>query len=147
MVIAGKQGWLADEVYSAINQSTKRSHIKLLGFVSQAELPALYRGSSCVVMPGLYEGFGIPALEAIRYGSIPVVSLTGSLPEVVGDEAITFDPYSVSSISESLAKAVQLPLADKQKLLAGYRQHAGKFDWLKSAQIILEVLHAVAFSR
>src|SRR3989344_5495481 len=75
LVIAGKQGWLADEVYSAINQSTKRSHIKLLGFVSQAELPALYRGSSCVVMPGLYEGFGIPALEAIRYGSIPVVSL------------------------------------------------------------------------
>lgn len=146
LIFAGKQGWMSDEVYQAIESSSKKSYIKLLGFVPDSELPALYNQSDCVVMPGLYEGFGMPALEAIKHQAIPVIANTGSLPEVVGEDAIMFDPYSIDSILDALQKAVQLTKSQKNNLIEKYTKNITKFNWTDSANKIVEVLREVAIS-
>lgn len=146
LVLAGKQGWLADEVYETINKSNKKHAIKLLGYVKTAELPTLYTNSLCVVMPGMYEGFGIPALDAIHYGTIPVVANAGSLPEVVGESGLVFDPYSVESICWSLKNAIQLKDKERQEMLESLKKHASIFSWETSAKKIRKVLDEVTIS-
>jgi glycosyltransferase involved in cell wall biosynthesis len=146
LVLAGREGWLADDIYKAINTSQKKHAIKLLGFVRDEELPSLYKNSACVVMPGLYEGFGLPALEAIYHDTIPVVANTGSLPEVVGPDGLVFDPYSVESISESLTNAIQLKPQEKAKLLVSAKQHAKKFSWGLAAKNIRKVFDEIIVS-
>jgi glycosyltransferase involved in cell wall biosynthesis len=146
LVISGKQGWLYKNLVQKINKSEKKSLIRLTGFVDQEDIPALYSGAECFVLPGLYEGFGIPALESMACGTVPVVSSTGALPEVVGKAGILVEPYEVSSIGQGLKKAVQLTSSEKVKWEEKAKTQLGKFSWEKSAKIVLEVLYDVAGS-
>lgn len=146
LVLAGREGWLSDEIYQTINQSKKKHTIKLLGFVGTSELPSLYRNSLCVVMPGLYEGFGLPALEAIFNDAVPVVANAGSLPEVVGPDGLLFDPYSVESIMKSLQAAIQLTSQEKTELLASAKVHAKQFSWDIAAKNIRKVFDEITIS-
>lgn len=144
LVIAGKKGWIYKDVERTIENSLKKDKIHQLGFVPQNDLVSLIKKASCLVLPGLYEGFGIPPLEAVNLGTIPVVSGTGSLPEVVGENGLFFDPFNPDSISKALQNAIKLTQAKKKAHIKQLKTHTKQFSWVSSAKNILEVLHEVA---
>lgn len=146
LVVAGKVGWLADEILSKIKNSPIKDHIILTGFINDSAKNALYQGASASVLVGTYEGFGIPALESFHHGVIPVVSETSSLPEVVGKAGVLVDPLNIKSISNGLSSVLLLAAKERAKLRREARKQSLHFSWVKSAKIILETLVKIAQS-
>lgn len=144
LAISGKKGWLYDNLVNTINKSPAKDRIRLTGFVPDEDLPPLYSAAKLFVLPGLYEGFGIPPLEALGCGTISVVSSTGALPEVVGDSGICVNPNSTKSIRQGIEKGLQLSDSDRKKRVQSGRKHASAFDWRQSAKKILEVIYDIA---
>lgn len=144
LVIAGKIGWLAGEVIRKIERSRWKTDIRLAGYVTDEEKHVLYKSAVCSTLVGLYEGFGMPALESLSLQTIPVVSNTTSLPEVVGDAGILVNPHSPKSIAKGLEKALFRITQEQQVFVMKARNQIKKFSWEHSAQIILEVLESTA---
>ncbi|MBS1252871.1 MAG: Mannosylfructose-phosphate synthase [Anaerolineales bacterium] len=113
-----------------------------LGQVAETDLPALYSGADLFVFPSLYEGFGLPVIEAMACGAPVACSNTSSLPEVAGDAAVYFDPINEDDIAESIRRA--LGDADlRESLSARSLEQAAKFSWERTAQLTLEAYRAV----
>jgi len=144
LVIAGKVGWFADETLKTIERSTYRERIHVLGYVSDAQKTVLYRKSACSVLIGLYEGFGIPPLEAMAAGTIPVVSDTSSLPEVVGEAGFKVSPYDTRDLVSVFSGILALSPRHRAALLKKGRLQVKKFSWQESAQKVLDELIGVA---
>jgi glycosyltransferase involved in cell wall biosynthesis len=144
LVLAGKVGWLADDLIGRIEKSPFKKNIITTGFVSDFEKQVLLENASCLGLIGLYEGFGIPALEALEYGVIPVVSNTSSLPEVVGEAGFLVDPNDSSDISRKIEDALSLSARKKAEWTKLRKEQIVKFDWRESAKIILKTLEGVA---
>jgi glycosyltransferase involved in cell wall biosynthesis len=144
LVLAGKIGWMAESTLQRIARSPLRDQIILTGFISEAEKQLLIERSSCLTLLGLHEGFGIPPLEALAYGSIPVVSNTSSLPEVVGAAGFTVPPTNSEAVARILEKILTLPKAKRRLLQKKGRAQAEKFSWERSAKIVLQTLLSVA---
>lgn len=100
--IAGKNGWMYHETLKRIDASYVRDKIELLGFVDDKKKNELYKNAFCTVLPSLYEGFGLPLLEAMNFGSPVLASNTSSLPEIGGDAAIYFDPHSAEQLNSCM---------------------------------------------
>ena len=116
--------------------------VHFAGYIPDEDLPAIYSGADLSVFPSLYEGFGLPPLEAMACGTPVVCSDAGSLPEVVGDAAITVDPYDV----EGLAEAMRRVLADRdlaEDLRSRGLERARMFSWEKAARETMEVYREV----
>ncbi len=143
LVIGGKIGWLADEFLRTVQHSPVQKRIQVLGFVTEEQKLALYAKAKAAVLVGLYEGFGIPPLEAMAVGTIPVVAETASLPEVVGPGGILVDPYSIEDIARGLQEAIEWSGSVREEKLATGRQYMKKFSWEHSARLVLDVLHGV----
>ena len=109
LVIVGKKGWLFDDVFAVVRDRGLEDEIVFTGFVPDDHLPAFYDAADGFVFPSLYEGFGLPPLEAMAYGAPVVVSNSSSLPEVVGDAGLLVDPESVDSIADGIAQLVTDP--------------------------------------
>ena len=105
------------------------------GFVSGEDLAALYKASKCLIYASLYEGFGLPILEAFYYGAPVVTSNVSSMPEVAGDAAVLVDPLSTSSIEEGIRKA----LSDSDSLIRKGKQRLEKFSWKEVADKTIKV--------
>ncbi len=138
LVIAGGRGWLYEQVFDRVTTLGLDSRVHLLGFVDDADLPALYNLAEVFVFPSLYEGFGLPPLEAMACGVPVVCAATSSLPEVVGDAALTINPLDVGR----LAEAVQRVLADevlRASLVARGLARARQFTWTKAARELRQV--------
>jgi alpha-1,3-rhamnosyl/mannosyltransferase len=118
------------------------SSLRVLDSVPEAELPSLYSGASAFVFPSLYEGFGLPVLEAMACGTPVVCSRSSSLPEVVGDAAILFDPMNVSDIARSLDNLLADPARRDALALQGIAR-ARLFTWSKTAEATLSVYESV----
>ena len=103
LVLAGKETWFADQVHEAARDSGVADRIHFCGFVSDADLLQLYNACDFSVFPSFYEGFGLPALEAMACGRAVVCSHTSALPEVVDGAAILFDPYALDEIARAMA--------------------------------------------
>jgi glycosyltransferase involved in cell wall biosynthesis len=144
LVIAGKPGWLSDAILERIEVSPFRSDIVVTGFVNDLEKAALLSSAAAVVQVGLYEGFGIPPLEALQYGVIPVVANTTSLPEVVGKAGILVDPLDVKSIARGCAEALSLSAKDRAGMLKAGREQLKRYTWEKAGNTLIEVLKKVA---
>src|SRR3990167_1008301 len=143
LIIVGKKGWLWKPIIKRIQKSPKRERIKLLDFVSEEELFCLYNAADCFVLPSLYEGFGIPVVEAMFMGCPVVVSNTSSLPEIAGDAGIYVNPQEVSSIATGITNALQLKPTERRNLIQkGYRQ-AAQFSWETCARKTLSVLESI----
>ena len=108
-------------------------------------MPALYSGARVLAFPSLYEGFGFPALEAMACGLPVVCSNTSSLPEIVGEAALTVNPLDVGAISEALAR-VLTDEAFHTIMSAHGRERAGQFSWKTAARDTLQVLEEAASS-
>lgn len=127
MVIAGNIGWG--------RKTPQVSGVKLIGYVSEKDLPALYAGASCFIYPSLYEGFGLPVLEAMAVGCPVVTSDRGSLSEVAGDAAVLVNPEKTDAIAFGIESAINNSKILKDK---GIKQ-AQKFSWDQTAQQTLAV--------
>jgi len=146
LVLAGskEQGWMYDEIFAAAESSPKhRSRLIFTGYVTDEDLAALYAGSAAFVFPSLYEGFGLPPLEAMASGAAVITSNTTSLPEVVADAAIMVDPDD----EEALCQAMLEVLTDehlRRTLIAKGLERAKEFSWHKCAEETAKVYHLAA---
>jgi glycosyltransferase involved in cell wall biosynthesis len=132
LALAGREGWLYEQVYRRIDELGLCSHVRLLGGVPERSLPDLYRGARIFCLPSIYEGFGLPALEALACGVPTIVSTGGSLPEVVGESGVTLDPHD----PEAWAAAIERLLLDKdqeERLRAAGPVQAARFSWHRAA--------------
>lgn len=147
LVLAGQTGWLTEDIDAAITKSPKSKLIIKTGFVAPDDIPALMSGAACLVLVGLYEGFGMPPAEALAAGTIPVVSHNSSLPEVVGESGIKVDPYSVASIKNGIIVALKEKPEKRNLRLKIGRVHINQFDWQQSARTIWQVLYDITTKR
>lgn len=142
LVLAGKPTWFADRIREAARDSGVADRIQFCGFVSDSDLLQLYNACDLFVFPSFYEGFGLPALEAMACGRAVTCSNTTALPEVVDGAAIVFDPYSVDQIVRAL-KDLLLDAELRARMERLGLQRAAHFSWQKTAQRTLEVFHEV----
>ncbi len=146
LVIAGGSGHGAEAIDRMIAESPRRDAIHRLGFVDDTTLAALYREAICFVFPSLYEGFGLPILEAMAAGCPVITSNIGAMAEVGGNACITVDPRN----AEALARSITLLATDtdqRQRLVDAGRQRAGEFSWRACAQRTAEVYNRAQNSR
>jgi glycosyltransferase involved in cell wall biosynthesis len=142
LVLAGKETWFADQVHRAARESGVADRIQFCGFVSDDDLLQLYNACDLFVFPSFYEGFGLPALEAMACGRSVICSHTSALPEVVDGAAILFDPYALDEIVRALADMLLDPELRARMERLGL-QRAAHFSWQKTAQRTLDVFHDV----
>jgi glycosyltransferase involved in cell wall biosynthesis len=141
LVIVGKTGWLYDDLFKLTSDLDLLDYVVFAGFVPDDELATYYKKAFCYVTASLYEGFGIPVLEAMSYGCPVIASNTSSLPEVGGDAAVYFNPESVDDLVTVLVK-----LARDKKLrslmVAKGKEQITNFSWKKCAQQTLTVIES-----
>ncbi|MBI3286527.1 MAG: glycosyltransferase family 4 protein, partial [Chloroflexi bacterium] len=142
----GKRGWLSDGVLRHIEALGLNDRVRLLDYVPSEDLPGLLGGSRLLVQPSLYEGFGLPLLEAMAAGVPVVASNAASLPEVAGDAAILVDPRDVDAWREALRKALT-DEALRQELIRRGSRRADLFSWERCARETLTVLERVGGGR
>lgn len=138
LVIAGGRGWLEDSIYDTVQSTGMESYTHFTGFVDDADLPALYSAASCFAFPSLYEGFGLPVLEAMACGTPVMTSNISSLPEAAGDAAFLIDPYEVGAIGDALEKIFTDSSLRSRMIDSGFR-HAAQFTWEKSARKLRQI--------
>jgi glycosyltransferase involved in cell wall biosynthesis len=141
LCIVGKKGWLYEDILAGPKRFGVSDRVRFLDFVPDAELQSLYRNAELFVLPSLYEGFGLPVLEAMVHGVPVVVSKTSSLPEIAGKAGIYVDPSDVQSITVGMSQG----LAEKGTKEEAARTALGKklakqFTWDAAADKVLAVL-------
>lgn len=143
LVIAGRPGWKTEEMLAAIRQSKHQDRIHLPGFILQEDLAAAITAARAFVWPSLFEGFGLPVLEAMACGTPVLTSSTSSLPEVAGDAALLVEPEREEAIAEALKRLSQDDLL-RARLSAAGLQRAAEFTWTRTAALTLKAYERVA---
>jgi len=139
LVLTGSDWTRAEVVHQAAEKSPYAGNILFSGFAPADDLPDLYCGAELFVFPSLYEGFGLPLLEAMTCGTPVVCSELSSLPEVARGSARMFDPYSVEAIAETMETLLTDEDLQKSYIQRGLEQSDG-FSWSHSAELTLEVI-------
>ena len=142
LVIAGGKGWLYQPFLRQLEESGLEHEVILLGRVPDEDLPALYSAATLFVFPSLYEGFGLPPLEAMACGTAVLCSRAASLPEVGGEAAGYFDPISVEEIAHAMYEVLVDKALQKEMRERGLRQ-ANRFSWERTAKETMAVYRAV----
>lgn len=142
LVLAGGGGWNNEEIYRAADMSQHREDIAFIGYVDALRKNSLYIYADAFVFPSLYEGFGIPPLEAMSFGCPVITSNAASLPEVVGDSAELVDPMDELSISEGIWKLISDRGYSDSLRQRGFEQ-VQKYTWAASAQRLTEICKSV----
>jgi glycosyltransferase involved in cell wall biosynthesis len=138
LVIVGDRGWLYDEVFRRIGQLQLEQDTILTGYLAREDLALAYNLADLLVYPSLYEGFGLPPLEAMACGCAVVTSDRSSLPEVVGDAALQVDPEDVSALARAMAALLCQPDRRAELVARGFRQ-ARRFSWERAARETLDL--------
>jgi glycosyltransferase involved in cell wall biosynthesis len=140
LVIAGMKGWMYDDLMQTVKDLDLESRVIFTGFVSEEDKPFLIAAAKVFAYPSLYEGFGIPVLEALACGIPTVTSNVSSLPEVAGEAALTIDPYSVEELSAALERLVSDD-ALRERLAREAVKQAATFTWTKTALMTREAYY------
>jgi glycosyltransferase involved in cell wall biosynthesis len=138
LVLVGPPGWEMEEIV----RRARAAHVRLLGFVSDADLAALYAMCELFCYPSLYEGFGLPVLEAMAGGAPVVCANTSSLPEVAGDAAVLVDPRDPQALRAALAALLGDP-GERARLREAGRRRAAEFSWERTAAATLGALEGL----
>jgi glycosyltransferase involved in cell wall biosynthesis len=139
LVIAGGRGWLYDEIYAAPEKFGVSAQVRFIGFAPDEDLPALYSLAELFVYPSLYEGFGLPVVEALACGAAVVTSNNSSLPEVAGDAAVMIDARDTDALVWAIRRLLEDSTWRAIKQTKALEQ-AKKFSWQKSAAELQRVL-------
>jgi glycosyltransferase involved in cell wall biosynthesis len=143
LVLAGSKGWLYDDIFARVQALNLTEQVCLPGFVAPADKAALISGAEVYAYPSLYEGFGLPILEAMACGTPVLTSNIASMPEVAADAALLVDPYDVAAIQDGLLRL----LVDqdlRQSLIHKGFQRLHHFSWANAARKVMAILQAVA---
>jgi glycosyltransferase involved in cell wall biosynthesis len=132
-VIVGARKWKYTSVFKSLERLQLSSHVHFTGYVPDAHLPALYSGASVFVFPSLYEGFGLPVLEAMACGTPVITSNCSSLPEVTGEAAILVNPMDANAVSSAMQHVLEDPEFATNTSHKGITQ-AARFSWDQTAR-------------
>ncbi|MEN3110440.1 glycosyltransferase family 4 protein [Uliginosibacterium paludis] len=141
LVVAGYRGWCSDEVHVRLQQAQSEGWAFYLGFVSASDLPVLYSGARIFAFPSLYEGFGLPLLEAMASGVPVVCSDSTSLPEVGGGYPLMCAPDDVDQLSHLLVRAIE-DEPWRERVIPSGIAHAGSFSWERTVTGTLKAYRA-----
>lgn len=144
LVLVGKPGWMAEEVLQEVLESGIRDELRRLDYVPLSDLPGLYAGATCFVQPSLFEGFGMPVVEAMAAGTAVLCASTSALPEIGGNGAEFFGPFD----DQHLSRLIRRLLEDdnyRNELAARGVEHSKRFSWTKCIEdtrnVLLEAVH------
>jgi glycosyltransferase involved in cell wall biosynthesis len=143
LVVAGGKGWLNDDLSQVVAEFGITDCVKFLGYIEEADLRVLYSAAKLFVYPSIYEGFGLPPLEAMACGAPVITSNTSALPEVVGDAATVIDPHD----SEELCQAMRMVLGNssrRSKMRQQGLERAKRFSWERAARETLAVYREIS---
>ena len=132
LVLAGRKGWKLDQVTGDDNKLSKRIHVT--GFIDDCDLPAIYKGAALFAFPSIYEGFGIPVIEAMSQGTIVVSSDSSSLPEVVGEAGLLFKSGSKDDLKDKIMNVLEMSKSQRKELIDKETEQMLKFNWKNEAE-------------
>lgn len=141
LVIVGGEGWMTEEFHATLGSLRNRARVRVLGFAPVEDLPSWYNAADLFVFPSLYEGFGLPPLEAMACGTPVVTSNTSSLPEVVGDAALTVAPTDTVALAAAMGRLLGDPELSASLRAAGLAR-AATFTWERTAAGTIDAYHA-----
>ncbi len=142
LVLAGGKGWLCESIYKKAHRLVLKQKIIFTGYVKQEESPALMCGARVFVFPSLYEGFGMPPLEAMACGTPVIVSNTAALPEVVGDAGILVNPQKENEICRAMKEMLTDDRSRERYRELGLKR-AGQFTWANAAAKLMKVYQSM----
>jgi glycosyltransferase involved in cell wall biosynthesis len=140
LALVGPRGWEAEEIHRQI--AAESAHVKLLGYVSDDDLAALYQECTLFCYPSLYEGFGLPVLEAMTCGAPVLTSRVSSMPEIAGDAAVYVDPLDVVDMRMRLERLLGSS-GERGALAARGRARSSQFSWARTAQEMQACMQAI----
>jgi glycosyltransferase involved in cell wall biosynthesis len=143
LVIVGSKGWLYDDFFRQLESSPAREAVILPGYVVDEDLPAVYGAAALTIMASVYEGFGLPILEAMACGTPVVSSHSSSLPELGGEAARYFDPYHVDEMAEAIRQVLVDRELGEAMRQAGLAQ-AARFSWARAAEETMALYERIA---
>jgi O-antigen biosynthesis alpha-1,3-rhamnosyltransferase len=146
LVIAGMKGWRTTALEQQLEPLIAAGQVRILGYLGRAELAAVTAGALAMVYPSIYEGFGLPPLEAMGCGVVPITSTVSSLPEVVGDTGLQVEPHDIDALAEAMARIAQDPQL-RTSLSAAALTRARTFTWSRCVDETVEVYRRAASSR
>ena len=146
LVIAGGKGWGGEDMTSLIHSLDLKDSVRLTGYVSEQQLSTLYAHARFLAMPSLYEGFGLPLVEAMSFGVPVLTSSCSSLPEVAGDAGILVDPHNTNSIASGLLQMLTND-ALRNELAVRAKVNAARFSWEKAAKETMEIFYEAVEAR
>ena len=137
LVIGGKKGWLFDDIFNTVRDLNLEEDVQFPGFIADSDLPALYSAAEFFAYPSLYEGFGLPIIEALACGTPVLTADNSCLPEAGGDGALYVDAESVDSIAGGITRLAAQPEL-RARLAAAGQAHARAFTWQRSLRHLLD---------
>jgi glycosyltransferase involved in cell wall biosynthesis len=140
LVIVGKKGWMYDVIFARVQELGLGERVRSLGYISEADLIALYSGTGAFVYPSRYEGFGLPVLEAMRCGAPVVTSAGSAMAELADGAAELVDPLDAASIAEGIRRAIDR----RDELRAAGIARASEFTWAEAARATVAVYREAA---
>jgi glycosyltransferase involved in cell wall biosynthesis len=138
LVIGGAKGWFYEDVFARVEELGLEGQVMFPGYIPISELPLWYNAAELFVYPSLYEGFGLPPLEAMACGTPVVAASTSSLPEVVGEAGLTVDPLDVEELAEAMKRVLNDEALRQEMRERGLKRAKG-FSWTKTAQETVQV--------
>lgn len=142
LVLAGKKGWLYDSILSTVETLNLKSKVKFVGYVASEDTPVLLNGATMFTFPSIYEGFGLPILEAMACG-IPVLTAdAASMPEVAGDAAVLVNPYDIDNIKNGM-KEILNNQDLREDLIKKSKIRVGQYTWERTANRLLGVFDEI----
>ena len=141
LVIAGKKGWLFDEIFSTVKQEGIEKQVIFTDFVDESQKWTLYQNAICSILPSTYEGFGIPAIESMKIGTPVIVSTIPPLKEVVVNSGLFIDPKNESDLCQKMIDISNPKTREKYSILG--KIQANKFTWVNTAKSILKAFEKI----
>ena len=146
LVVVGKKTTDTDQIMQEVRDLELSEEVLFTGYIPDEDLPFMYNGADLFVFPSLYEGFGIPPLEAMQSGTPVAASNATSIPEVVGEGALLFDPNDPADMADKIDAVIHARI-DVDDLKAKAKRQAEKFSWARTARQTMEIFDGLAPER